>query len=190
MEKIRIDIRPQVYLMAAVLLLILPLRWLMGWILAAVVHELCHIYAVRVLGGQIYAMKIVAGGAEIELSPMDPWQEFLCAMAGPAGGLLLVLFFPWLPCTGFFALFQSLYNLMPLYPLDGGRAIQCILRKWFGDEKAERFLSRAEDFLISGLLIFGILGMRMWNLGTLPLLMGLGFVLRKIPCKRAALRLQ
>ena len=55
-------------------------------------------------------------------------QEFLSAMAGPAAGFLLVLLFPWFPRIAFSALVQSLFNLLPIYPFDGGRVIRSIMR--------------------------------------------------------------
>lgn len=113
-----------------------PVGCFWPFLTAALIHELGHILAVRLCGGEILSLRLNPMGAVMDTSPLSYRQEVLCALAGPAAGLFLLLFsrlFPWL---GFWALVQSLYNLLPLYPLDGGRALRCLLQDRFPLEKA------------------------------------------------------
>ena len=88
---IRVDV--SACLMGAFLLLTLPLNWLLSALAAAAFHELCHGAAILLLGGRIWGVRISAGGAVMETEPLSSGKELVCALAGPAGSLLLVLMF-------------------------------------------------------------------------------------------------
>lgn len=192
MEKIRID--PTAYFLWAILLLILPLKWLLSAAIAALIHEFGHILAIRLTGGSISAISIHPGGAEIETPPMEPAQELICALAGPVCGLVLLFFIRWLPLISLCAAVQSAYNLLPVYPLDGGRALKGTLELLLPQALAERFFSSLE-LGCAGLLLFaGIAASLILNLGMIPIIVFSGLtakvLARKIPCKSRSLRVQ
>lgn len=190
----RVDILPSAYITAAVLLLVLPLRLLFAWFLAAAVHELGHIAAVLALKGSIKGIRIGAFGASIDIYLMTPFREMLAALAGPISGLLLLLFIRRIPTVAIFAFLQSAYNLLPLYPLDGGRVLRCALIILAGDYRAERILNILETLLLILFFAAGILSFILWNMGILPLtaalLLAVKHRIRKIPCKSMYLGLQ
>ena len=112
---------------AALTVLILPLPWLASIFLAAFIHELCHLLCLRLFKINIIRIRIGMQGAAIETAPLSPIQELFCAAAGPAGSFLCLLFlrhFPMLALCGFL---QGIYNLLPIYPLDGGRILNAIM---------------------------------------------------------------
>ena len=117
------------WLVLALMILLFPLRFLAGVLLAACVHEFGHIFAVCLSGGRILGIRLHAGGARIEASPMEPGKAAICAMAGPAAGALCILARYWFPELAMAALVQTVFNLIPLYPLDGGRAVRNICCK-------------------------------------------------------------
>lgn len=108
--------------MAAVWLLLVPIQWLGAAMLAGTVHELGHLLLLWADGRKIWRIQIGAFGARIETEALEPWPEFCAALAGPAAGLMLCLGWRILPKTAVCALIQSVYNLLPIYPMDGGRA--------------------------------------------------------------------
>lgn len=132
-----------------VALLVLPLRWLMAVVFAALIHELWHILAIHLMGGRILEIRIGAAGAVIETEPMSNAKEMLASLSGPAGSLSLLFFAKWLPCTAFCALAQAVYNLLPMYPLDGGRALHCLLLELL----PMRLARRAERIIKCGTII-------------------------------------
>lgn len=110
-------------LLWALCLLILPVRWAMGALLAALVHELAHCAAVWLFGGQVLSLKLGAQGAILETSPMQPGKEAFCTLAGPLGSFCVLLMGESFPEAGICAFFQGIFNLLPFYPLDGGRIL-------------------------------------------------------------------
>ena len=95
-------------ILLALAVLVLPLRWLGAVILAAAVHEACHWAAVRLCGGQVHRLSAGVFGAEMTVTGLNAWQELLCALAGPMGGLLLLSLSRILPRTALCAGLQSL----------------------------------------------------------------------------------
>ncbi len=58
---------------------------------------------------------------------MSSGKSVICILSGPMGSLLLFLFVRWIPRIAFCGLLQGIYNLLPIYPLDGGRVVRCML---------------------------------------------------------------
>lgn len=116
------------WLYVALLFFLLPLPWLSAIFFAASFHEIGHIFALKIQNKRIYSLTLGICGARIVTQQLSRRQEFFSAMAGPAAGFLLVLLFPWFPRIAFSALVQSLFNLLPIYPFDGGRVIRSIMR--------------------------------------------------------------
>lgn len=111
-----------------------------------VAHELCHSLVARAEGGHVdkITLFIFGGVAQIDEEPTTPGREFLMAAAGPAMSLLLagVSFVAWLATASqgmpwwiwaplqylaVINLFVAIFNLLPGFPLDGGRVLRSIL---------------------------------------------------------------
>ena len=117
------------WLVLALMLLLFPLKFLAGVLIAALVHECGHLLAIRLTGGQVLSIRLRAGGAEIEMAPMKPGKEVLCALAGPVMGALTIFAWNWFPELAVAGLVQTVFNLIPVYPLDGGRLVRNICCK-------------------------------------------------------------
>lgn len=185
----KVSIEAGAYLLLALLIFLMPLRWLLAALTAAAVHELCHILAIHFCGGQVLDIQIGPGGAVIRTEPMNCAKELLCALAGPVGGFSLLLFARWLPRTAICAGFQSVYNLLPLYPLDGGRALHCFASMAFSPVTAERLCAVVQTGCLCAVVALGLYGTFRLHLGLLPILAAV-LLLRKIPCKLGSQRLQ
>ncbi len=122
-----IHIQKEAYICWAVMLLAVPLPWVVALVTASVLHELGHILAVLLLGGQLRRICVGPGGAMIHAAPMVPGKALLCSLAGPAAGALLIMFFSAAPRFALCALVLSCYNILPVLPLDGGHALEYFL---------------------------------------------------------------
>ena len=114
---------------AALMLLLFPLRFLVGVLLAALIHELGHLLALKIAGGRVLSIRLRSFGARIEAAPMSPGRTALCALAGPAAGALTIFAYKTFPELALAGLVQTVFNLLPVYPLDGGRALRNICCK-------------------------------------------------------------
>ncbi len=174
--------------------MLLPLSWLLAAILAAAFHEICHWIMIRILTKEAVPLHIFSFGAKLSLPPMSRKRELLCALAGPLGGLSLLLIAKWLPRTSICAAIQSLYNLLPIYPLDGGRAFDCILSMLMPPPKVQRAMQRIEKGILLSILLLAIYGSVFQKLGLMPLyIVGFLFLrlkMLKMPCKLPHKRVQ
>ena len=155
---------------------LLPLKFLVAAAFAALIHELCHALAVWISGGQVLGLTLDVGGLRMEAVGLDAGKELLCALAGPAGSLLLS-FVP-IPALSVCALIQGAFNLIPLMPLDGGRALGCMLE--LTTPRYGRHIRKAVEqvILLTLLVLIPALHLGLGAFGAWMLL-----AMRKFPCK-------
>lgn len=119
----------------------------LGLFFSIIFHELSHSLVARNFGLPIKGITLfVFGGvAHMEEEPPSAKAEFLMAIAGPLSSVLLGLVFylvrlvlgSWpLPVTGVLGYLAFInwilagFNLLPAFPLDGGRVLRSALWKW------------------------------------------------------------
>ena len=156
-----------------------------GLLFSIVLHEFSHSMVARRFGMPIGGITLfVFGGiARMESSPPSPKAEALMALAGPVSSVVIggVLFgvhqltkgFLPTPATGILEylalinLILAAFNLIPAFPLDGGRVLRAILWSWKKSiRKATRIASttgRVFSYILIGL---GMLALLAGNLIT------------------------
>jgi len=171
--------QPGAFFLGSGMLLLLPVRWWTGAMLAAGIHELAHIFALRCCGVDIVSITIGGMGVIIETGPISRGREALCALAGPLGSFALVLLGSLFPEAAVCGLLQGGFNLLPVYPLDGGRAVRVIL--------PELFSRLWEWATITFVFLFGLwlLGSRETGIEALlpAVILSVQRLSGKIPCK-------
>ena len=121
MGRLEFQIRGRALVFLSLWLLLVPLRWVAGAALAATIHELGHLTALWLWSVPVQGMELDIAGAVIRTAPLTQREELWCALAGPLAGALGCLFWRWFPEAAACAAVQTVFNLIPLYPLDGGR---------------------------------------------------------------------
>ena len=144
-----------------------------GLFFSIIVHEMSHSLVARRFGISIQGITlfIFGGVAEMKEEPRDPKAEFMMAVAGPLSSILLaaifygmsqigkgaglpeavygvILYLAWI--NGILAAF----NLIPAFPLDGGRVLRSILWGWKGNLRWATRISAAIGSGFGLLLVF------------------------------------
>jgi Zn-dependent protease len=147
-----------------------------GLFFSIIFHELSHSLVARNFGLPIKGITLfVFGGvAHMEEEPPSAKAEFLMAIAGPVSSVVLGIIFyilrtvgriTWpLPVTGVLGYLAFInwilagFNLLPAFPLDGGRVLRSVLWKWKNNIGwATRVASRIGTFFGFLLIAMGVI---------------------------------
>ncbi len=148
-----------------------------------VAHEFGHILAARAFGVRTRDVTLlpIGGVAALERIPEKPWQELVVAVAGPlvnvviAGALLPGLL--WGNEAGFLSVFAGpadggqkfiaslaainiwlvLFNMIPAFPMDGGRVLRAVLAMFTDRVSATRAAARVGQVIAALMALLGIL---------------------------------
>lgn len=144
-----------------------------------VLHELGHATAARLFGIKTPDITLlpIGGVARLQRMPEKPWQELVVALAGPAVNVVIaaVLIFalrfqtdlgnigriedPGVPMTAKLAavnIILVLFNMIPAFPMDGGRVLRALLAMAIGQAAGTRIASSIGQGLA---FLFGFLGL-------------------------------
>lgn len=153
--------------------LILPLLliWQFGFIgvfyylmliFSLLIHEYAHVWMaisqsvpvkevrIRVLGGAAMIRPQIDYRKEINMAVVGPFASFILAILS----LFIMVFIPTNQFLGLFFLMNiafCLFNLIPAYPMDGGRILNGILSKYIGYRRAVK-ISAIVAYIIAGFL--------------------------------------
>lgn len=148
--------------------------------LCVVLHEFGHVFAARRYGVRTPDITLlpIGGVARLERIPEKPAQEIVVALAGPAvniviAGLLYLVLGGFVPAGSVepqnagvgvlerlaaVNLFLALFNLIPAFPMDGGRVLRAILASRNGYVRGTQMaasVGQGVAFLLGLLGLFG-----------------------------------
>lgn len=154
--------------------------WRLLWIIlgAAAIHELGHFLTLRRLGAASARLRLGVLGAILETDrrQLSYGGELLCVLAGPGANLMCALLLSaagrgrWATEAGA-NLVLCVFNLLPLRPLDGGRALHLTVSWLAGPaagECAARWVGAATGILLgtATVWVMGRTGGSLWLLPT------------------------
>lgn len=158
--------------------------FVMTLFVCVILHEYGHALTARKFGihTQDIILTPLGGIARLDKMPDKPWQELLVAIAGPLVNVLIALFillyiyfFPKFGINNWDGDVYQLYsdktkfpaavlmvniglvafNLLPIFPMDGGRVLRALLAMKLNKVKATRIAMRVGQVLAIGLVILG-----------------------------------
>lgn len=157
------------------------LVWLMGVVTSlsffgsVVLHEVGHALVARRIGVPVHdiTLYLFGGAAQIGEEPKSARGEAVLGISGPAVSLLLAGVFGLLhlatrgvsePVGAYGVLLAgmnlslALFNMIPGFPLDGGRVLRALLWAWKGDlTVATRWATRVGQLVAYGMIFVGAL---------------------------------
>ena len=155
------------------------LLFVLAIFLCVVLHEYGHALAARRYGIQTRDITLlpIGGVARLERMPDKPVQELVVALAGPAVnvvialGLVFFLLFAgqWIPTSelnivdshflqrlAVLNVFLVVFNMIPAFPMDGGRVLRAVLAMRLDRLRATRIAAGLGQALA---LVFGFVGL-------------------------------
>lgn len=149
--------------------------------ITVVMHEFGHALAAKNYGIQTKDITLlpIGGLARLDRMPEKPAEELIVAFAGPLVNIVLAIltgFFIKVPATAaavaaqlstgvnasnFFLHFLivnivlAVFNLIPAFPMDGGRVLRALLAFKFKRHVATRIAARIGQFIAIGFIILG-----------------------------------
>ena len=168
-----------------------------GWALTALVlsaaalHELGHLTALKLLGGRVTALRLSVFGAEMRVdgAGLSYGKELAAVLAGPLTNLLAGLVLAWCGCPAAAGahLVLCAFNLLPVRPLDGGRALHSLTAWAAGPAAGEtlcRWIGGCAALSLGTVLVWVVVrsGGSLW---LLPAAAGLGMAaFRELLCEK------
>ncbi len=143
-------------------------------------HELGHALAAKRYGIKTKDITLypIGGVARLEKMPEKPKQELIVALAGPAVNLTIALLLSpailnsdisaeessrvliinahnFLPMLGMLNITLAVFNLIPAFPMDGGRVLRALLAMKLGRVKATQIAAGIGKLLALGFIVMG-----------------------------------
>ena len=154
--------------------------FILALFLCILLHEFGHILMARRFGIRTPDVILlpIGGVARLERMPEEPRQELLIALAGPAVTLVIAaLLATWVLLRGEPFVLQPyegeppdfprdlmrvnlvllVFNLVPAFPLDGGRVLRALLTMRMSHVQATRIAARVGQALAMGLGVYGLI---------------------------------
>ena len=179
MTTCRIEVRTGFLVFLALYYAINPAHTFWPFCIAAALHEGGHILALIGQGRPIRSICFMSSGTVIQVGDLSYRQELMVSLAGPlVNGLL---FFATIRCMPAFALMNLglfCYNMLPLYPLDGGRLLRAFLQIILPTDIAlhlEKGIGATCLMLLTGLSVYLTCGL---HAGLWPVLVCAFLILR------------
>lgn len=169
-RRFSLEVRPGAVVLLSGLYFLLPLRWCARLALTVTVHELGHVAALILCGAQVCGLRMEGCGLVLRCTPPEgALRTVTAALAGPAAGagLFCILRGLGYPEGADLSLLYACANLLPVLPLDGGRALEAVVAALAGARAAERLLD------VLGL----VLPVALMGLGVVLFARGMGLAL-------------
>ena len=162
-----------------------------------VLHELGHALTARRFGIQTRDITLlpIGGVARLERLPQEPRQELCIALAGPAVNVCLaILFFSLIAMGGQIAdalsapfigakllvnlmwanVALACFNMVPAFPMDGGRVLRALLATRISYVRATRIAARIGQALAIVFAVVGAFQFKLWILLAIFVYVGAG----------------
>ncbi|MDR1560033.1 MAG: site-2 protease family protein [Clostridiales bacterium] len=174
------------------------LREFLMLLAAVTVHEMTHVIVGLIFHARVREFVITPLGEAAVLKGLErksPWARAAVILAGPAMNLAIGFLGPrifniadlGMPEKGlgpgyFFAanILLGLFNLLPAFPLDGGRICQLVMGNMIGVARANRLLCRISRFFAVLMIIIGLVQVTLFSFNMSLYCVGF-YIIKNLP---------
>jgi stage IV sporulation protein FB len=169
MGRIKFSIHPLFLLVGVFYAFTGKILYFLVYTISAVIHELGHSLVAGRFSCELNKITLMPFGAVVKgnIEGLSFKDQVFVALAGPIVNLVVAIFFIaiWWIKPEIYAytdiaaeacLSIALVNFLPIFPLDGGRILTCLLCQKFGERKGEK-ASRVISLVFSVLLILAFI---------------------------------
>ena len=173
----KIKINLQIFIFAVIFYLTKQIHIYTILMVFAFIHEIGHLIAGVLLGLKAKSINIMPFGLALyfeDYSNKYTLKKLIIAMAGPITNLIIALigiYNTWNEDVIYANMLIGLFNLIPLYPLDGGRIFKCIIEQISNKHDAEKITYKLSNTLIIIFTIICFIGLVLiQNIGLILIL--------------------
>ncbi len=162
-ENIRIKLDPLMLSCCILWIIAGNTKTMLTLLTVVLLHECTHMLVAHLLGFETQSIEIYPFGGAAEICGTEDFPAFegLIAASGPLASLFIGFLAQKLPFVPneFVSLSYSvaLFNLIPVYPLDGGRILCSLLKSFCGEQKGHKCCAVIGIIISSAYLIYSIL---------------------------------
>ena len=171
MKKCSLDFTPAFAVFLCAYYYFDPAHTFAPFLAAVTLHEAGHLIMLRLLHVRVHKLRLALSGAVIETDLLAYRKEIAVAAAGPlVNGIALLLLSEKAPLFALVNLCLLAYNLLPFYPLDGGRILRALLHLLLNDRVARALERSIAAVCLLLLIAFSCYLTCFWHAGLWPVL--------------------
>lgn len=157
----KVIITPGFFLMLGVSLFLGATEVLPLVALAALLHEMGHLLALRLFGVCVNEIHFTVFGAEIRADTrfLPYWKDVICTLAGPGVNIFSALILSRIAGDYLLAganLLQGAFNLLPLTGLDGARSLHLLISWLLDPVRADRICRVVESSCVLMIAVWSL----------------------------------
>lgn len=149
----KIDIK--IFLVLFLFLIFKQLEMYILFMIFVIIHEFFHLLTGIILGYKIKSLKIeilgISLGFHENINKYNNIRKIIILMMGPISNIIIALIFDFLklPKIVYVNLVIAIFNLLPVYPLDGGQILNRILGIIYGNIEAYKITNWVNTMIMS-----------------------------------------